>query len=159
MPDISAFCPACGQSVARADRSPATVAADTRPSDSLPRQLAKPTLPSISLGDRLAGAGAYFTFVPAVVFILMRQYRRRSFVRFHAFQSALFYALAFGLLLLGLLGSTFGYLFVWFLLGVLALLAFFFTWVVLTIKALQGERFRLPVGGDLAEHWATGNHH
>jgi uncharacterized membrane protein len=113
-----------------------------------------PPAPPIPLADRLAGALCYVTFVPAVVFIFVKQYRHQGFVRFHAFQSALFWAAVVGLLLLGLLGSTLGHLFMWFLLGVLVMLALFFTWVVLIVKALQGESFRLPKLGDFATRWA-----
>ena len=36
------------------------------------------------------------------------------------------------------------------LLGILASLAMLFLWVVLSLKAWQGERFELPLFGDLA---------
>jgi uncharacterized membrane protein len=36
------------------------------------------------------------------------------------------------------------------LFGILALLAMFFLWMVLTFKAWEGERFELPLFGDLA---------
>jgi len=37
------------------------------------------------------------------------------------------------------------------LFGILASLAMFFLWVVLSVKAWQGERFELPLFGALAE--------
>ena len=37
------------------------------------------------------------------------------------------------------------------LFGILASLAMFFLWIVLSIKAWQGERFELPWFGELAE--------
>ena len=36
-------------------------------------------------------------------------------------------------------------------------LAFFVVWVVLVVKALQGEMFKLPLVGEFAEGQATGN--
>jgi uncharacterized membrane protein len=36
------------------------------------------------------------------------------------------------------------------LFGILASLAMFFLWMVLTFKAWEGERFELPLFGDLA---------
>ncbi len=38
------------------------------------------------LSDSAAGAIAYMTFIPAVIFLVMEPYSRRPFVRFHAFQ-------------------------------------------------------------------------
>jgi len=37
------------------------------------------------------------------------------------------------------------------LFGILASLAMLFLWIVLSLKAWQGERFELPLFGDLAE--------
>jgi uncharacterized membrane protein len=42
----------------------------------------------------------------------------------------------------------------WLLVGALVGLALFFTWAVLSIKALQGESFELPWLGALAEQQA-----
>ena len=36
------------------------------------------------------------------------------------------------------------------LVGILAALAMFFLWIVLSVKAWQGERFELPLFGHLA---------
>jgi uncharacterized membrane protein len=156
MPEVSSFCPRCGKPVERLVQGPRTTVQLASPASHeyfVPAQRA-PLAPTLPLPDRLAAALCYLTFVPAVVFIFLKQYRDRSFVRFHAFQSLLFWAAVIGLLLLGLLGSMLGHLFMWFLLGVLAMLALFLTWVVLLIKAVQGENFRLPVLGEYAERWA-----
>ena len=42
------------------------------------------------LSDTLAGALAYFTIIPAIVFLLIEPYNRRRFVRYHAFHSIFF---------------------------------------------------------------------
>ena len=156
MPEISSFCPRCGKPVEGRSHEPRRAALETTPVSGEyfpPAEIAPPGV-TIPLPDRLAGALCYVTFVPAVVFIFLKHYRgHREFVRFHAFQSLLFWAAVIGLLILGLLGSTLGHLFVWFLLGVLVTLALFFMWVVLVIKALQGESFRLPLLGDHAGRW------
>jgi uncharacterized membrane protein len=86
----------------------------------------------------------------AVAFIFLKQFQERRFVRFHAFQSVFFWAAVVLLGLLGTLASTVGWLFVWLVVGALVALALFFTWVVLSVKALQGEWFELPVLGTLA---------
>ena len=147
MPDISEFCPSCGRPVREGtffapDSQPAAEALDEGP----------PTvvLPAVAWSDRLVGALAYLTFVPALFFIFLKQYQQRKFVRFHAFQSVFFWAAVVVLVLLGLLVSRFGWLFVWLLIGSLVSLALFFIWVVLSVKALQGEWFELPWLGALA---------
>jgi uncharacterized membrane protein len=157
MPDISEYCPSCGRAV----REGTFFAPDPQPGAEELGQApvredgaAPPVLPPVEWNDRLVGALAYLTFIPAIVLLFLKQYQRRKFVRFHAFQSVFFWAAVGALLLVGLLGSTFGWLFVWLLLGALVLLALFFTWALLSIKALQGERFELPLLGALAEQQA-----
>lgn len=145
MPEISEFCPACGRPVREGNFFPPEGRA----------QEAKPAAPAVVLPpveweDRITGALAYFTFIPAVVFLFLEQYQQRKFVRFHAFQSVFFWALVLVLVLLGLLASLFGWLFVWLLMGTLISIALFFTWLLLSVKALQGEWFQLPLLGPLA---------
>lgn len=41
----------------------------------------------------------------------------------------------------------------WPLLGLISLLSLVL-WVLLMVKASQGQKFKLPVAGDLAENWA-----
>ena len=41
------------------------------------------------LSDNAAGALAYVTIIPAIVFLLVEPYNKNSFVRFHAWQSHL----------------------------------------------------------------------
>src|SRR5262249_48938715 len=131
MPEISSFCPRCGKAVEGRPQEPRARALSATPGSGEyfpPAETAEPA-PAISLPDRLAGALCYVTFVPAVVFIFLKHYRgHREFVRFHAFQSLLFWAAVVALLFVGLLGSTLGHLFTWFLLGVLVMLAMFFIW-------------------------------
>lgn len=147
MPDISEFCPQCGRPVREgAYFPPEPEAAGDAAAEAAPSA----ELPAVAWGDRLVGAAAYLTFVPALFFIFLKQYQQRKFVRFHAFQSVFFWAGVVLLLLAGLLASTFGWLFVWLVIGSLVVLALFFTWVVLAVKALQGEWFELPWLGALA---------
>lgn len=105
----------------------------------------------------LAGALAYITFIPAVIFLMVDPYRRDQFVRFHAFQCLLFWLaslasaaafrlLAFVLSIVPLLGYLL-LLLIAFVIGLAVLVA----WLLLVVKALQGEYFKLPVLGDLAE--------
>jgi uncharacterized membrane protein len=151
MPDISEFCPSCGRPVREGSFFPP----DLEGAEEVPDEGAPPVvLPPVALSDRLVGALAYLTFVPAVLFIFLKQYQQRKFVRFHAFQSVFFWAGVVALVLVGLLVSRLGWLFVWLLVGALVMTALFFVWVVLSVKALQGEWFELPWLGALAEQRA-----
>jgi len=148
MPDISEFCPSCGRSVREgnffAPEDPG-IAADA------PEFSPAPAPPPVDWNDRWIGALAYLTFLPALVFLVLRQFKQRKFVRFHALQSLLFWGAVVVFVLLGLLASMFGWLFMWLLSGTLIGLALFFTWLLLSIKALQGEWFGLPWLGTLAQ--------
>jgi uncharacterized membrane protein len=136
MPEEATFCPGCGQAMNSAERVSGTVG---------------------KLRRNVAGALAYFTFIPAVVFLMMDPYQRDRFVRFHSFQclvfwlasliaAAAFRLLAFVLSIVPLLGYLL-LLLVAFVVG----LALIVAWLLLVVKALQGEYFKLPVLGDLAE--------
>jgi uncharacterized membrane protein len=84
----------------------------------------------------------------------MTPYARRRFVRFHSLQSCFFWVLVIALLGIGVLASSIGFLLLWLFTGTLVVLALFLTWVLLSIKALQGEWFHLPWLGQLAEQIA-----
>jgi len=121
MPASAAFCPACGWSM--------------RP---LPAE------------DRVLGALAYLTIVPAVVFLLLPSFRGHRFLRFHAWQSIMIWAIFLVLTVVALLLSNVAAAIVFLLFGILASLAMLFLWIVLSIKAWQGERFELPWLGEFA---------
>ncbi|MFZ3340971.1 MAG: zinc-ribbon domain-containing protein [Terriglobales bacterium] len=121
MPPSAAFCPACGWSM-------------------------KP-LPA---EDRILAAVAYFTFVPAGVLLLLPGFRPHRFIRFHAWQSALIWGVFFVLTIFALLLSNLAAAMAFLIFGILASLAMLFLWIVLSIKAWQGERFELPWFGTLA---------
>ena len=112
------------------------------------------------LPENLAGGLAYFTFIPAIIFLLCQPYRASRFVRFHSIQCLLLWASGALLALALKVASLLLFLipFVGPLFTVLALvivvLAAVATWMVLVVKALQGEMFKLPVLGDYAEQQA-----
>ena len=141
MPDSAAFCPGCGRSMQI---------------ESTPKQ--KPAI----VRDNFAGAFAYVTFLPALAFLLLEPYRRNPFVRFHSVQCLLFWLASIvvaALLRMASLALLFipavGPLLAVLLVMIVALAAAF-TWIVLLAKAFQGERFALPVIGDLAERYSGG---
>jgi uncharacterized membrane protein len=103
----------------------------------------------------VAGLLAYVTIIPAIVFLLVEPYSRRRFVRFHAFQSVFLFvayiAAGIGLSMLGVLPVIrWATLLLWPLLG----LAEIVIWLLCVVKAYQGQMYKLPVIGDLAEKQA-----
>jgi uncharacterized membrane protein len=92
-----------------------------------------------------SGLSYVLTFITGIIFLLTD---KRLEVRFHAAQSILF----------GILWTVIGFLSqavtgpgpIDLLLG-LAWIGMFVLWIVLMIQAFQGNHFRLPVIGDLAE--------
>jgi uncharacterized membrane protein len=111
--------------------------------------------------ENVAGGLAYFTFVPAVLFLSILPYKHNRFVRFHSAQCVLLWcAIAIAILALRLTAG----LLLWIpmvgpllvtLMWVVAGLAAFVLWFVLVIKALQAELFTIPVLGSVAERYAT----
>jgi len=100
---------------------------------------------------------AYFTIIPAILFLVMEPYNRKSFIRFHSFQ-CLFLAGAWIVCWIGLviLSFVFGMVLpivahlIGFLLWMVLLLGFGVLWLVLVLKANQGQMFKVPVIGELA---------
>jgi uncharacterized membrane protein len=141
MPDAAAYCPGCGRAMGPVERVHGTVGV---------------------LPETLAGALAYCTIIPAIVFLLVEPYSKNRFVRFHSFQSLGVFLVAIVVgALLRIAGFVvffipgIGHLLVW-LLSLITSLAFFAVWVVLVVKALQGEMFQLPMVGDFAERQSAG---
>ena len=112
------------------------------------------------LRQDVAGALSYFTVLPALFFLFVDPYRKDLFVRFHAWQCVLFTGaailMALVLWLTGLavfLIPVLGPLFV-VLMDVVVGLGAIFLWLVLVVKAMQGEAFQLPLIGKLAGRYA-----
>jgi uncharacterized membrane protein len=134
MPDTASFCPGCGRSMPAVERARGTIGV---------------------LPETLAGALAYFV-VPAIVFLLAEPYKRNRFVRFHSFQclglclvglvmGAMLRVAGFALFFIPALGRL-----LFLLVSMVVSLALVAIWVVLIVKALQGETFELPLVGPFA---------
>lgn len=137
-----AFCTGCGNEV------PAGAAACPGCGKSTTAVAAPSSASAGGLTDNVAGALAYL-FVPAIIFLVIEPYNKNRFVRFHSFQS-LFYTVAcivvhFVLALIPLINLIAVPLFA---------LGTFVLWIVLVLKAFQGQKFKLPVIGDMAEQQA-----
>ncbi len=104
------------------------------------------------LADNVAGMLAYFTIIPAILFLVLEPYNRSRFVRFHAWQS-IFFNVAWWILWFGLrIMAHMPFLgFLTILTWPLVMLGGFVVWIILVVKANQGQTFKLPVIGDLAE--------
>lgn len=100
---------------------------------------------STGLEPNVAGLLCYLGgWISGIVFLVIEE--KNKFVRFHALQSIVtFGALTVAGALLGWIpyaGDVFGII-----IGILA----FILWVVLMVKAYQGELYKLPVAGQVAE--------
>lgn len=105
----------------------------------------------LSSRDRLAAAGAYLTLIPAAVLLFLPAFRKNRFVRFHAWQSVLLWGVFFVATATAIMLSNVAAAVLLLLLAIVGSLGMFFLWVVLSLKAWQGERFELPWFGSLAE--------
>lgn len=96
---------------------------------------------TFGLEKNLAGALCYSVgWITGVIFLLSE--KKDSFVRFHAMQSVItfgFFTLLVMIPILNILLAPF--------VGILS----FVLWLVCMLKAYQGDKFHLPVAGDLAE--------
>jgi uncharacterized membrane protein len=104
----------------------------------------------IPAAERAAAAVAYFTFIAGAVILFLPAFRNNRFVRFHAWQSILLWGVFFFLTIAALVLSNLAAAMLFLLFGILASLAIFFLWIVLSVKAWEGERFELPLFGKLA---------
>jgi len=108
------------------------------------------------LADNVAGMLAYVTIIPAIIFLVMEPYNKNRFIRFHSFQ-CLFFCVALIVLQIGLsiLAVVPFMAIVTIPLHLLIALGAFIVWIILLMKANQGQMYKLPVIGDLAEKQAN----
>jgi uncharacterized membrane protein len=100
--------------------------------------------PAEGLSDTAAGALAYVTIIPAIIFLVMAPYNTKPFIRFHCFQCI---GLAICWFCLGL---------VWivpilgWIVGALGFLVLLVCWIMSIVKASQGSAFKLPIISEFA---------
>jgi uncharacterized membrane protein len=142
-----AFCSTCGAQIA--DGAVCTACAG--------RGAAAPApVAGAGMQDNVAGMLAYVTIIPAIIFLVVEPYNRNRFIRFHAFQ-CLFFTVAWTVLWIAL--SIFAHIpilgwlsiLIWPLVGLAGLII----WVILLLKANQGQMYKLPFIGDMAEKQAN----
>ena len=100
---------------------------------------------STGLEENVAGLLCYVLgWITGLVFILIE--KENQMVRFHAMQSIIVFGaisvVSIIISFIPLLGTILGII-----LSVLALVL----WILLMIKAYQGEKYKIPVAGDIAE--------
>jgi uncharacterized membrane protein len=100
---------------------------------------------STGMNQNVAGLLCYLAgWITGLIFFLIEKENR--FVRFHAMQSIItFGSLTVIFMILGFIPFV-----GWMLMPVLAILQLIL-WIVLMVKAYQGQLFKLPVIGDMAE--------
>jgi uncharacterized membrane protein len=117
------------------------------------------TAANSGLSDNAAGAIAYLTIIPAIVFLVVEPFNKKSYVRFHSFQciflcvAAIVLDIAFGILLTivtMMMPLAFFGVFLWPLVNLFWLAVV----VICIVNAYQGKRFKLPIIGNLAEKQA-----
>ena len=142
MADGVTFCGSCGAAVG--DAAPAATASAGG-----------------GLAPNVAGALAYVTIIPAILFLVMEPYNRDRFIKFHSFQ-CLFFAAAMFVLSIALM--IVGFIFA--LIPVIGWLLDLVMWAVFSLgslglvifliyKAYNGEKFMVPVIGKLADQQAS----
>lgn len=153
-------CPECGEAVNVAATLCVHCGAPLTPL-STPGSGPQPARSGTGLDPKVAAALSYvFTFITGIIFLLIE--KDDEYVRFHAGQ-----AVAFGLAIvvawIALTIASFILAFIPWVGGILIALASLVLWVgalvlwiVLIIKAYQGERFSLPVLGDLGQKVTAG---
>lgn len=157
-----AFCAKCGAQVA--DGTPFCGSCGAAVGGGAPVGGAPPAAATSTGGGltpNVAGALAYVTIIPAILFLVMEPYNKDRFIRFHSFQ-CLFFA-----------GAMFVSMFVMMILGfilafipilgwILSLILWITLWlgsiglvIFMIYKAYNNEKFMLPVIGKLADEQAS----
>lgn len=157
------FCGSCGSPVAAAAPPPA------------PPPSASSAAGSGGLPPNVAGALAYFTIIPPIIFLVVEPFNKDRFIRFHSIQSlilaAMFFVVSMVLFILSIILNVIVYtaarwipflysvtwivpILMW-LVWIAALFVTFVTLIFLMYKAYNEKKFKLPMLGSLAERLAS----
>ena len=135
----AAFCPKCGKPAA-GDAAPGA---------------APGAAPAAGTGipENVAGLLCYVAgWVTGIIFFVID---KRPSVRFHAMQSIIIFGALFAIQIVSsmVIGTMINWGLAAAINGLCGLLALG-CWIICMLKAFQGERFKLPVVGDLAEQYS-----
>jgi uncharacterized membrane protein len=130
-PDNSIVCQKCGTSL-------------------VPKE-AKST--SVGLEPNIAGLLCYILgWVTGIIFFLLE--KENKFVRFHAMQSIITFG---AFTLLSIILSIFSWIpyigLLFWVLNIISGILAFVLWIVLMVKAYKGEKYKLPIAGEMAEKY------
>jgi len=104
---------------------------------------------STGMEENVAGLLCYLVgWLTGLIFFLIE--KESKFVKFHAMQSII----TFGALFIIIWILTFIPIIGWAIASILCILEVVL-WIVLMVKAYRGEKFKLPIAGDLAEKWSA----
>jgi uncharacterized membrane protein len=140
-----AFCPQCGAAVGAAAGAPVVTPVPV-------------STVGTTLAPNVAGALAYVTIIPAIVFLVIEPFNKDKFVRFHSFQCLFLTVAIIALEILlgivgGVLGFGLGFGLVWVLYRLFSLLVLIVV-ILCAVKAYQGKKLLLPVIGKISEQMA-----
>jgi uncharacterized membrane protein len=141
-----AFCNVCGTQIADGTTTCAACSS---------RAAAAPAAAASGMADNVAGAQAYVTFIPAIIFLVTPPYNQSRFVRFHSYQSIFFCVAVFAIqVALSMMTVVPFLIFITAPLHLLVALGALVLWIILLLKANQGQMFKLPIIGDLSQKQA-----
>ena len=107
---------------------------------------------STGLDSNIGGLLSYVLgWITGLIFFLLEE--KDESVRFHAMQSIIVFG-AFTVLSI-VLGVLFMVPYLGPILGAFFWIASLVLWIILMVKAYQGERYKLPIAGDLAEKYSV----
>jgi uncharacterized membrane protein len=119
----------------------------------------QPVGASSGLSENAAGAIAYLTIIPAIIFLVLEPYNRIPFVKFHSWQSIGLSVAAFVIQVVVMIAETMthfipGIVLLFMVIHLVVGLGLFLVWLFVILKASKGEWYKLPVIGDFAEKQA-----
>jgi uncharacterized membrane protein len=94
------------------------------------------------LSDNAAGA-------LAIIFLIVEPYNKNSYIRFHSWQSIFLGIAYFAIQILWVIPI------IGWLICLLAFPVFLVIWIIVLLKAMKGERYKLPFIGNYAEKQAN----
>ena len=161
------FCANCGQEVAAGAAFCAKCGASTGAMAGAPSSVGVSQAPAAAgLDENIAGLLCYVLgWITGLIFLLID---KRPFVRFHAMQSLItFGGGAVVIMILGMVGFGIGIAGgvmggagslmmggISFLIYMVLYVGMLVAWILCMVKAYQGQRYKLPIVGDMAEKYA-----
>lgn len=144
-----AFCASCGAQLP-ADGSNCPACGKAAGQSAGGGTAATPAATAGGLQDNVAGMLAYVTIIPAIIFLVVAPYNQNKFIRFHSFQCIFLCVAIFAVdIILAFIP------FIGWMLYPLVSLAWLAVAIICALKAYGGQKFKLPVIGDLAEKQAN----